>query len=386
MIERHELQARIRRALKRSRVVALIGPRQSGKTTLARQIVSGSSTNYFDLEDPTSRARLEQPLTALEGLRGTVVIDEVQHRPELFQILRVLADRKPLPARFLILGSASPEMLRQSAESLAGRLETVPVAGFGLAEVGPRSLDRHWQRGAFPLSFLARTNEDSMTWRRQFIQTFLERDVPQFGIRIPATTLLRFWTMVAHGQGGVWSAADPARSLGIGESTIRRYLDLFTSLLMVRQLQPWHQNLAKRQVKSPKVYVRDSGLLHALLGTRTESELLAHPRSGASWEGYAVEEILKATEPDESCFWATHQGAELDLLLFKGGRRLGVEIKRADAPTLTPSMRTALADLKLDQLTVIYPGNRSYELGPRARVLPLHMAITGGIGSFMPAR
>lgn len=384
MIDRSTLLARIQRALKRSRVVALIGPRQSGKTTLARQIVPGASTNYFDLENPASLARLAQPLTALESLRGTVAIDEIQHRPDLFPILRVLADRKPLPARFLILGSASPELLRQSSESLAGRLETIPVGGFALAEVGTKTLNRHWQRGGFPPSFLARTNEDSSAWRQQFVQTFLERDVPQLGINIPAPALLRFWTMVAHSHGGIWNSADPARSLGIGESTVRRYLDLFTSLLMVRQLQPWHENLGKRQVKAPKVYVRDSGLLHTLLGVRTEKELLAHPKSGASWEGYAVEEILKAVEPDEAYFWATHQGAELDLLLFKGGRRLGVEIKRADAPMLTPSMRIALEDLKLAQLTVVYPGSQSYELGPHAGVSPLDAVLASGIDSLMP--
>jgi len=386
MIERSALLARITRALGRSRVVALIGPRQSGKTTLARQIVPGASVNYFDLENPASLARLAQPVTALEGLRGTIAIDEIQHRPDLFPILRVLADRKPLPARFLILGSASPELLRQSSESLAGRLETIPVAGFGLTEVGIKALNRHWQRGGFPPSFLARTNQDSAAWRRQFIQTFLERDVPQLGINIPAPALLRFWTMVAHVHGGIWSAADPARSLGIGESTVRRYLDLFTSLLMVRQLQPWHENLGKRQVKAPKVYVRDSGLLHALLGMSTENELLAHPKSGASWEGYAIEEIIKAMEPDEAYFWATHQGAELDLLLFKGGRRLGVEVKRMDAPTLTPSMRIALADLKLQHLTVVYPGTQSYELSPQVRALPLDVAVAAGIDGAMPAR
>jgi predicted AAA+ superfamily ATPase len=238
----------------------------------------------------------------------------------------------------------------------------------------------------FPPSFLARTSEDSATWRQQFIQTFLERDVPQLGIKISAPALLRFWTMVAHSHGGIWSAADPARSLGIGETTVRRYLDLLTDLLMVRQLQPWHEHLSKRQVKAPKVYVRDSGLLHTLLGMRTENELLAHPKSGASWEGYAVEEILKAMEPDEAYFWATHQGAELDLLLFKNGHRLGVEIKRVDSPTLTPSMRMALADLKLAQLTVLYPGSQTYELEPRARALPLDMAVAAGIDSLMPRR
>jgi uncharacterized protein len=386
MIERSQLLTKIRRALKRSRVVALIGPRQCGKTTLARQIEPLRSGNYFDLEDPASLARLDQPMTALESLRGTVVIDEIQHRPNLFPTLRVLADRTPLPARFLVLGSASPELLRQSSESLAGRLETIPVAGLSLTEVGTKSLNRHWQRGGFPLSFLARTNDDSVTWRRQFIQTFLERDLPQLGITIPAPALLRFWTMVAHCHGGIWNSADPARSLGIGESTVRRYLDLFTKLLVVRQLQPWHENLGKRQVKAPKVYVRDSGLLHVLLGIQTETQLMTHPKNGASWEGYVLEETLKAVEPDEAYFWATHQGAELDLLLLKGGRRLGVEIKRMDAPKLTASMRIALADLKLDQLTVVYPGTEVYDLAPQVKVTPLVTIAEKGIEAFLPER
>jgi len=386
MIKRPQLQARIALALKRSRIVGLIGPRQSGKTTLARHLVASDSANYFDLENPTSLARLTQPMTALEELRGLVVIDEIQHRPDLFQVLRVLADRKPLRARFLILGSASPGLLRQSSESLAGRIEIIPVGGFSLDEVGASSLKRHWQRGEFPLSFLARTSDDSFAWRQQFIQTFLERDVPQLGINIPAPALLRFWTMIAHCHGNIWNSADPARSLGIGESTVRRYLDLFTGLLVVRQLQPWHENLKKRQVKAPKVYIRDSGLLHVLLGIRTEKELITHPRLGASWEGYAVEEVLSQLQPDQAYFWATHQGAELDLLLFKNGRRLGIEVKRADAPTLTPSMRSALADLKLEQLIVLYPGSQAYELEPRVRVLPIDALAGATVEALFPKK
>ena len=386
MLERPQLLGRIRRALKRSRVVALIGPRQSGKTTLARTLLPSNSGNYFDLEDPRSLARLDQPMTALEGLRGIVVIDEVQRLPELFPVLRVLADRKPLPARFLILGSASPELLRQSSESLAGRIETISVSGFSLAEVGESAVNRHWQRGGFPLSFLARTNDDSFTWRQQFIQTFLERDIPQLGINIPAPALLRFWTMVAHCHGGIWSSADPARSLGIGESTVRRYLDLLANLLVVRQLQPWHENLTKRQVKAPKVYVRDSGLLHALLGTRSESELLSHPKSGASWEGYVVEEVINAIQPDQAYFWATHQGAELDLLLLKDSRRVGIEIKRSDAPVVTPSMRIALNDLRLEQMIVLYPGTLAYELGPQVRVVPIGSVASGSMETLFPKR
>ena len=381
MIKRPQLLKTIRRALRRSRVVALVGPRQCGKTTLAREIVAPSSVNYFDLEDPVSLARLAEPMTALAGLRGVVVIDEVQRRPELFPVLRVLADRRPLPARFLVLGSASPELMRQSSESLAGRLEMIPLSGFSLAELGAPALNRHWLRGTFPLAFLARSNAASVSWRRQFIHTFLERDLPQLGIGVPATALLRFWTMLAHYHGNVWNAAEPARSLGVSEPTVRRYLDLLTGLFMVRQLQPWHENIKKRQVKAPKIYLRDSGLLHQLLGIGTDRDLLAHPKCGASWEGYAIEETLKVVQPDEAYFWATHQGAELDLLLIKDGRRLGVEIKRMDAPVLTPSMRIALDDLKLEQLVVLYPGKTHYTLAERVKVTPLSVLGEGDAGA-----
>ncbi len=385
MIQRDQYLNVIRQALRRSRIVALIGPRQSGKTTLARQIVPRDSVRYFDLEDPASLARLAEPMTALAPLRGVVVIDEVQRRPDLFPMLRVLADRTPASARFLILGSASPELLRQSSESLAGRLETIALSGFGLAEVGVPALDRHWLRGAFPRAFLARTNADSLIWRRQFIHTFLERDLPQLGFAVAAPALLRFWTMLAHYHGNIWNAADPARSLGVSQPTIRRYLDLLTGLFMVRQLPPWHENLGKRQVKSPKVYLRDSGLLHQLLGIRSEQELLSHPKCGASWEGYVIEELLKILQPDEAAFWATHQGAELDLFLIKDGRRLGVEVKRADAPTLTPSMRIAHHDLRLEHLVVLYPGTARYALAEWASVMPLAiLAEKNGEALFPP--
>lgn len=386
MIERHGALAAVRTALRRSRVVVLVGPRQCGKTTLARRIVPPGSPNYFDLEDPVGLARLEQPLTALAPLRGTVVVDEVQRRPDLFPVLRVLADRRPLTARFLILGSASPDLLRQSSETLAGRTELIELPGLSLADVGANALERHWLRGGFPRAFLARTQADSFAWRRDFVRAFVERDLPQLGVSIPAATLLRFWTMLAHYHGNVWNAADLARSLGASEPTVRRYLDVLTSVFMVRQLQPWHANLAKRQVKSPKIYVRDSGLLHQLLGLRASADLLAHPKCGASWEGYALEEVLKSVQPDESYFWATHQGAELDLLLFKDGRRLGVEMKRADAPRITPSMRTALDDLALERLVVLYPGSRSYELDERVSARPLSAAAQGFAALFPRAR
>jgi len=371
MINRKSDLELVRAALKRSRVVALIGPRQSGKTTLARQFVPADSLNYFDLEDPQSLARLSEPDTALRPLKQLVVIDEIQRRPDLFPLLRVLADRKPLAARFLILGSASPDLLKQSSETLAGRLETVSLEGFRLADLGAAAQARHWVRGGFPLSYTAHTEADSLAWRRQFLQTFLERDIPQLGITIPAVALRRFWNMVAHYHGQIWNAAELARALAINESTVRRYLDLMAGVFMVRQLPPWFENLGKRQVKAPKVYVRDTGLLHALLGIANQRDLELHPKVGASWEGYAVEEVLKALRPDEAYFWATHQGAELDLLLFKHGRRIGIECKRADAPTLTPSMHIALADLKLDELRVVYPGKKRYTLAKKVEVVPL---------------
>ena len=371
MLDRTTDRAFIRTALRRSRVVALLGPRQCGKTTLAREFVAPGSLNYFDLEDPASLARLSEPDTALRPLRGLVVIDEVQRRPELFPLLRVLADRRPLPARFLLLGSAAPDLVRHSSETLAGRLETVPLEGFRLADLGTAAQPRHWLRGGFPLAFTARGDADSLTWRRQFLQTFLERDLPQLGITIPAVTMRRFWNMLAHYHGQIWNAAELARALAINEATVRRYLDLMTGVFMVRQLPPWFENLGKRQVKAPKIYVRDSGLLHALLGLGTVRDLEHHPKVGASWEGYAVEEVLKAHRPDDAYYWATHNGAEIDLVLFKGGKRIGVECKRADAPTLTPSMRIALADLKLDELLVVYPGERRYRLEKRVEVVPL---------------
>lgn len=371
MIDRPLDLSAIRRSLRRSRIVALLGPRQSGKTTLAQQIVAVQSTNYFDLEDPRSLARLEAPDLALRPLRGVVVIDEIQRRPDLFPLLRVLADRNPVPARFLILGSASAELLRQSSESLAGRMETIVLEGFRLSDVGSKLQSRHWVRGGYPRSFLARNEADSMAWRSQFVQTFIERDLPQLGVTIPPVALRRFWSMVAHYHGQIWNAAELARALAVSESTTRRYLDLLTGVFMVRQLAPWHENLGKRQVKSPKIYMRDTGLLHTFLGITSVRDLEGHPKVGASWEGYAVEEVLKALAPTEAYYWATHNGAELDLLLFIRGKRIGIECKRADAPTLTPSMRIALHDLELDRLHVVYPGDRRYSLAANVDVVPI---------------
>ena len=382
MFNREKLLARIHDALRRNRVVSLLGPRQCGKTTLARQIVAADSLAYFDLENPRHLERLANPMSALENLEGIVVIDEIQRRPELFPILRVLADRKPLPAKFLILGSASPSLLRQSSESLAGRIEQVLMSGLDLGEVGLTACSRHWLRGGYPLSFLAGNDDESDRWRRNFVQTFLERDIPQYGFSIPATTLLRFWTMVAHYHGQIWNYAEPARSLNLSETTIRRYLDLLSDLFMFRQLPPWHANLKKRQVKSPKVYFRDTGLLHHLLGIRSEQELQSHPKCGASWEGYAIEAILRSVEPDEAYFWATHQGAEIDLVLVKQGRMFGVECKRVDAPKMTLSMKIAMADLKLDRIAVVYPGPDRYAITDHVEAVPLAEVINGMAGLF----
>ncbi len=310
-------------------------------------------------------------MTALQDLKGLVVIDEIQRRPELFPILRVLADRIPLPARFLILGSASPELLRQSSESLAGRISILTMSGFSLAEVGAEAQNLLWRRGGYPLSFTASSDETSLEWRKDFVLTFLERDIPQFGFNIPSTSLFRFWSLLAHYHGQVWNVAEAARTLNVGETTARRYIDLLQDLFMVRLLQPWYANLGKRQVKTPKVYIRDTGLLHYLSGIRTEQELLLHPRSGASWEGFVIEEVIKATIPDEVYFWGTHSGAELDLLLIKNGKRIGVECKRVDAPRLTPSMRTAFTDLDLSKLLVIYPGPHIYPLAENIHAIPL---------------
>jgi uncharacterized protein len=369
-IHRPALETRVHAALARSSAVALIGPRQVGKTTLARRLLPEASPRYFDLENPRDLQRLDEPLTALEALHGLVVIDEIQRRPDLFPVIRVLIDRERQPGKFLILGSASPALLQQSAESLAGRLEIIEVDALSLAEAGASHGRVLWNRGGFPLSYLAPTDRESMIWRENFIRLTVERDLPALGLGGAPAAIRRFWGMLAHYHAQIWNAAEPARSLGVGENTVRRYLDFLTGAFLLRQLPPWHENLGKRQVKAPKVYVRDSGILHALLQLDSAEAVSAHPKSGASWEGFIVEQVLRHAQPSEAYFWATHQGAELDLLLFKYGRRVGVEIKRADAPGLTPSMRIALADLKLDRLLVIYPGDKSYRLAPKVEVIP----------------
>lgn len=382
MIPRQSILETLKSALARSRVVVLVGPRQCGKTTLARELLSEESVNYFDLEDPASLARLDEPMTALRPLEGLVVIDEVQRRPDLYPVLRVLADRRDNPARFLILGSASGDLLRQTSESLAGRMERIAIGGFSLQEVGASEEQRLWLRGGLPLSYLAGSGQDSLSWRKNFIQTLLERDFPQWGVRVPAVALQRFWTMLAHYHGQVWNAAEPARALGVSESTTRRHLDLLTDAFMIRQLQPFHANLRKRQVKSPKVYVRDSGLLHQLLGIDSLKTLLTHPKVGASWEGFVLEQVLMLEPHDEAFFWATHQGAEMDLVLRREGILFGIECKRTDTPRMTPSIRIALKDLALQRVAVLYPGTKRYPLTDQVEAVPLQSLAEAGSSLF----
>lgn len=363
-------QKSVELALTRFPVVATVGPRQCGKTTLARQLVSADSANYFDLEDPVSLARLENPRTALQDLSGLVVIDEVQRRPDLFPVLRVLVDRDENPARFLVLGSAGPDLLRQSAESLAGRIEYIELGGFGVDEVGVARMPELWVRGGFPLSFLADSDAESAGWRKAFLRTFVERDLPQFGAALGVPALHRLLAMLAHYHGQILNVAELATALEVAQATVRRYVDLLEHLFLIRQLRPWRENLRKRQVKRPKVYLRDSGLYHQLIGVGTMDALQMHPRIGASWEGFILEKVIAESAPDEVYFWATHNGAELDLLLLKQGRRVGVEIKRVDAPRRTRSMTIAVNDLRLEALYVVYPGSTRYAIDDRITAVP----------------
>jgi len=372
MIERAQHTARVRELLRRHPVVALIGARQVGKTTLAREISAAEGrVTRFDLENPQDLARLSDPMLALAPLRGLVVLDEIQRRAEIFPVLRVLVDRPENEARFLVLGSASPELLRQSSESLAGRIFHYALDGFNLREVGLASAEALWLRGGFPRSFLASSDASSLEWRSAFTRTFLERDIPQLGITIPAETLYRFWTMLAHYHGQIWNGAELARSFGVAATTVRRYLDVLTSALMLRQVSPWFENLGKRQVRAPKVYVADCGILHALLGLRTVNDLQGHPKVGASWEGFLISQLITRFElqRNETFFWATHAGAKLDLLVHRRGKRIGFEVKRTTAPQLTRSMRIAIEDLRLDRLYVLHAGTTSFPLAGNVQAI-----------------
>jgi predicted AAA+ superfamily ATPase len=375
MVERLREIERLRRLIKRYPVVGIIGARQVGKTTLARSLISRieDTASYFDLENPEDLARLSDPMLTLKGLKGLVVIDEIQRLPDLFSILRVLVDRPASPARFLVLGSASPELLRQSSETLAGRIIYHELKGFALDEIGIKNFSRLWLRGGFPRSYLARSHAESNEWRRGFIRTFLERDLPQLGIMIRSMTMHRFWTMLAHYHGQIWNASEFGRSLGVADTTVRNYLDILSFALVVRQLQPWYENISKRQVKSPKIYIADSGILHTLLGLKTFKELEGHPKVGASWEGFVLEQVIRQMDVrhDECFFWTTHGGAELDLLIIRGTSRLGFEIKRTIAPRITPSMRSAIADLNLKSLDIIHAGEHTFQLGKKVRAVAL---------------
>lgn len=362
MVRRKAFLRAVEAGLKASPVTALLGPRQCGKTTLAREIARKHRAVYFDLERMADAARLQNPERVLGGLRGLVVLDEIQRLASLFPLLRVLSDRRPNPARFLILGSADPWTMKRTSESLAGRVRFVPLSGFGLAETGWTRMRRLWLRGGFPRAFLAPGEAASLVWREDFIRTFLERDLPQMEVRVPAETMRRFWGMVAHYHGQVWNASEIGASLGFSHNTARRHLDELTGAMVVRQLPPFFANLGKRTVKSPKVYVRDSGILHSLLGIGTTRELESHPKFGASWEGFAMEEVLKVTGDRHAFFWATHAGAELDLVVQAGGANWGFEFKVSDAPAVTKSMRIAMKDLGLRRLWVVHPGRESHPL------------------------
>ncbi len=371
MINRQTTMQKLSTALGRSPITAILGPRQCGKTTLARLFGSGRKAEYFDLESQPDLRRLQNPELVLGSLEGIVILDEIQNMPSLFNVLRILVDRPENSVRFLILGSASPDLVKNVSESLAGRVEFIELSGFDIRETGANLWQTLWLRGGFPRSFLADSDDDSQAWREGFVKTFLERDIPQLGITIPSAAMRRFWTMLAHYHGQLWNASEFARSMGLSDKTVRTYLDILTGTFMVHQLQPWYENIGKRQVKSPKVYLRDTGLLHTLLSIFDLQTLWGHPRVGASWEGFALNQFLQIFSPTQQFFWSTYSGAELDLFFMHRGRRYGVEFKFSEAPRVTRSMRIALDDLQLDRLWIIYPGEHQYPVDEKLRVWPL---------------
>jgi hypothetical protein len=371
MLSRPEYLNQISRAVKRSPITALVGPRQCGKTTLARMFAKNRAATYFDLESQPDVNRLQNPELMLGSLRGLMIIDEIQVMPALFKVLRVLVDRPKTKTRFLILGSAAPDLIKNVSETMAGRVEFVELSVFGLQETGSGSANKVWLRGGFPRSFLARSDGDSLAWREGFIQTFLVRDIPQLGISIPPAAMRRFWTMLAHYHGQIWNASELGRSLDLSDKTVRSYLDILTGTFMVRQLQPWYENIGKRQVKAPKIYLRDSGILHALLNLPDLQTLYGYSRLGASWEGFAIEQILQIIKPPQAFYWATHSGAEVDLFFIVHGRRYAIECKYSEAPKITKSMNQALESLKLTHLWVVHPGDHAYPLSERISAWPM---------------
>jgi len=375
MITRTQFEQNILKALKRSRITALLGPRQSGKTTLAKIISKKIPSHFLDLESPADKAKLQNPELYLKSLSGLIIIDEIQIMPELFPVLRVLADQSEKDRRFLILGSASPHLVKNASESLAGRVEFIDLQGFNLTETGNRNLDKLWLRGGFPLSFIAETDEDSVAWKEGFIRTFLQRDIPQLGITIPSATLRRFWTMLAHSHGQVLNSSRLAESMGLSNKTIRTYIDILSSTYMIRQLQPWFSDVKKRQVKSPKIYFTDTGILHHLLGIQNRENLLSNPILGASWESFALEQILRTIPNIEPYFWSTYSGAELDLLIMKDNKRTGIEFKFTESPKTTKSMHSALNELNLEKLYIINPGKDHYPIHEKIEVCSLDISL-----------
>ena len=369
MIKRENDLHKIETLLEQFPVVAILGARQCGKTTLANQI---SFDHYFDLENPRDLARLDQAQITLENLSGRIVIDEIQRKAELFPLLRYLVDQK-LKQQYLILGSASRDLISQSSETLAGRIAYHHLSGVSIADVGTHHMDQLMIRGGYPKSFLAANDEQSYLWRTQYISTFLERDIPQLGIQIPSSALRRFWTMLSHYHGQILNYSEIGRSFGASDVTIKKYIDILESTFMIRQLMPWFNNTSKRLVKSPKLYLRDSGIFHALQSIKTQAELYAHPKLGSSWEGFALEETMRSIgkEANEVYFWSTQGGAEVDLFWMQGGQNYAVEFKYMDAPRLSKSMHIVLEDLSLEHLFVIYPGHQEYPLNSRVTVLPL---------------
>ena len=370
MISRPNYSERLIASMERAPVTALLGPRQCGKTTLALIFGKQCNASYFDLESPADQQRLQNPELMLSSIKGTIILDEIQIKPELFNVLRVLVDKPDNQSKFLILGSASPHIIKNVSETLAGRVEFIELAGFNVQETS--NFDQLWLRGGFPRSFLAQSGPNSLAWREGFIRTFLERDIPMLGITIAQPAMRRFWTMLAHFHGQTWNASEISRSMGLTDKTVRSYLDILTATFMIRQLQPWHENLRKRQVKAPKIYFRDSGLLHSLLHIPDRHSLTGNPRLGASWEGFALEQVLQVIQPTEAYFWSTYSGAEVDLFFFQGGKRYGVEFKFNEAPKITKSMHIAVKDLSLDYLWVIYPGKEQYPVTDKIMVRPLN--------------
>ena len=371
MIPRENYKHQIQNALRRSKITALLGPRQCGKTTLAKEIAIQKKAHYLDVESPSDRAKLQNPESYLKNIPGLIIIDESQLMPELFPVLRVISDQSSYNGRFLILGSASPDLVRNASESLAGRIEFVDLQGFNLSETGRENIHRLWVRGGFPLSYLANTEEDSIAWREGFVRTFLQRDLPQMGINIPSTTLRRFWTMLAHSHGQVLNSSQLAKSMGMSDKTIRSYIDILGATYMIRSLQPWFANIKKRQVKSPKIYFTDTGLLHHLLGINNLNILLGHPQLGSSWESFAMEHIIRCVPGLAPYCWSTYSGAELDLLLSINGKNFGIEFKYTDTPKSTKSMHSAINDLHLEKLYVIYPGAEHFPLHESIEACPL---------------